>query len=147
MKFKVFVDGQEGTTGLEINERLQGRDDIEILSIDPNKRKDPGERKKYINLSDMAFLCLPDEAAREAVSLVENPKTKIIDASTAHRVAEGWTYGIPELGPEHRKNIETSTRLSNPGCFATGFNVLVYPLIKEGIMLPDYPLSCHATTG
>ena len=146
-KYKIFVDGQEGTTGLEINERLQKRNDIEILKINPYKRKDINERRKYINQADIVFLCLPDDAAKESVALVENPAVRIIDASTAHRVADGWVYGIPELSAEHRKNIANAKRLSNPGCFATGFNMLVYPLIKEKIIPPDYPVTCHSVTG
>ena len=146
-KIKVFVDGQEGTTGLEINERLQKRDDVEILKINPDKRKDIDERGKYINRADIVFLCLPDDAAREAVSLVGNPSTRVIDASTAHRTAEEWVYGIPELSAEHRKNVENAKRLSNPGCFATGFNMLTYPLVKENIVPADYPVTCHSVTG
>ena len=144
---KIFVDGQEGTTGLLIHERLQKRDDLEILMIDPAKRKDPKERSKYINQADVVFLCLPDDAARESVSLAENPSVRIIDASTAHRISDGWVYGIPELSKEHRKAIENSKRVSVPGCFATGFNMLMYPLVKEGFVPPDYPASCHAVTG
>ena len=146
-KYKIFVDGQEGTTGLEINERLQKREDIEILKISPEKRKDISERSKYINEADIVFLCLPDEAAKESVSLIVNPSVRVIDASTVHRVADGWTYGIPELSKEHRKNIENTKRLSNPGCFATGFNMLMYPLIKENIVPKDYPVTCHSVTG
>lgn len=144
---KVFVDGREGTTGLEIYERLQKRDDLEILEIDPAKRKDPAERGRCLNQADIVFLCLPDDAAREAVSLISNLSTRVIDGSTAHRTAEGWAYGIPELSGEHRKAIENSKRVSVPGCFATGFNMLVYPLVKGGFIPPDYPASCHAVTG
>ena len=146
-KFRVFVDGQEGTTGLEIHDRLQKRDDVEILPIDPEKRKDPGERKKLINEADVVFLCLPDDAAKESVSLAGNPSTGIIDCSTAHRTAAGWDYGIPELSADHRKSIQNSKRVSNPGCFATGFNTLIYPLVRESIVQADYPLCCHAVTG
>ena len=144
---KVFVDGQEGTTGLQIHERLQARKDIEILKIDPEKRKDPKERKKLINEADIVFLCLPDEAARESVSLVENNNTRIIDASTAHRTNDSWAYGLPELSPAHREKIRNSSRVSVPGCHATGFNVLMYPLIKEGLVQKDYPVTCHSVTG
>lgn len=147
MKYKVFVDGQEGTTGLEINSRLQNRPDIEILKINPEKRKDIDERKRLLNEADIVFLCLPDDAARESVSLVTNPATKIIDSSTAHRTVEDWTYGLPELSPAHRKNVAESVRVSNPGCFATGFISLMYPLISNGIVTPDYPATCHAVTG
>jgi len=143
----VFVDGQEGTTGLEINERLQKRSDVEILKIDPAKRKDAGERAKFINQADVVFLCLPDAASKEAVTLVDNPSTRIIDGSTAHRVAEGWAYGIPELSDRHRRDIEKAKRVSNPGCYSTGFIMLMYPLIKEGIVPADHPVTCHAVTG
>ena len=146
-KHKVFVDGHEGTTGLEIHERLQKRDDVEILTIGSEKRKDTAERSKFINQADIVFLCLPDDAARESAALISNPATRVIDASTAHRVADGWAYGIPELSAEHRKAIETSKRVSNPGCYATGFNMLVFPLVKEGFVPADYPVSCHAVTG
>ena len=149
-KYKIFVDGQEGTTGLEINERLKDRDDVEILKIPSKDLKvlwDPNERRKYINQADIVFLCLPDEAAKESVTLAENPDTRIIDASTAHRVADGWTYGIPELSAEHRENIKNAKRLANPGCFPTGFNMLVYPLVKNNIIPADYPATCHAVTG
>jgi len=149
-KFKIFVDGQEGTTGLEINGRLKNRDDIEILRIDSKELEvlwDVNERRKYINQADIVFLCLPDDAARESVTLIDNDNTRVIDASTAHRVADGWVYGIPELSPEHRKNIASAKRLANPGCFPTGFNMLMYPLIKNGIITPDYPATCHSVTG
>ena len=150
MKHKIFIDGQEGTTGLEINERLRGRDDIEILRIDSKELSvlwDKNERSRYINQADIVFLCLPDEAARESVTLVTNEKTRVIDASTAHRVADGWVYGIPELSEGHRENIKKAKRLANPGCFSTGFNMLVYPLVKEKIIPPEYPAVCHAVTG
>ena len=146
-KFKIFVDGQEGTTGLEINERLRTREDIEILKISADKRRDIDERAKFINQADIVFLCLPDDAARESVSLISNDNTRVIDASTAHRVADGWIYGMPELSEAHRNAVATTKRLSNPGCFATGFNALIYPLVREGIIPSDYPLTCHAVTG
>lgn len=146
-KYKVFVDGQEGTTGLEINERLQKRNDVEILKIDSEKRKDTGERSKFINQADIVFLCLPDVAAKESVALINNSSTRVIDGSTAHRIMDDWAYGIPELSAEHRKKIENSKRVSVPGCFATGFNMLIYPLVKEGYLPADYPVSCHAVTG
>jgi len=146
-KHTVFVDGQEGTTGLEINERLLKRDDVEILKIDGAKRKDIDERSKYINQAEIVFLCLPDDAAKESASLIANPSTRVIDASTAHRTDGGWAYGIPELSAEHRANIASSKRVSNPGCYATGFNMLMYPLVKEGFVPADYPVSCHAVTG
>ena len=146
-KYLVFVDGQEGTTGLEINERLKKRNDIEILKISQEKRKDIDERSKYINQADIVFLCLPDDAAKESVALVNNPSTRIIDASTAHRVADGWVYGIPELSTEHRKAVENAKRLSNPGCFPTGFNMLVYPLVKAGIIPAGLLVTCNSVTG
>ncbi|MDR2898294.1 MAG: N-acetyl-gamma-glutamyl-phosphate reductase [Spirochaetaceae bacterium] len=147
MKHTVFVDGQEGTTGLVIHERLAKRDDIEVLKIPAEKRKDLAERKKYINEADIVFLCLPDSAAKESVSLVENPATRVLDCSTAHRTQEGWAYGIPELSSKHRETIAGSKRVSVPGCFATGFNMLMYPLVQEGFVPADYPVSCHAVTG
>ncbi len=147
MKTKVYIDGSEGTTGLRINERFKGRDDIEILTIPSELRKDLNERKKYINASDITFLCLPDVAAKEAVSLVENDNVKIIDASTAHRTAQGWAYGFPELSDEFKNAIKNGKRVSVPGCYASGFNALVYPLVKEGIMGSDYPVSCIGVSG
>ncbi len=144
---KVFIDGQEGTTGLKIVERLKGRTDIELLKIDDEKRKDTEERKKFINASDYTILCLPDIAAIEAVSLVENDHTRIIDASTAHRVDPEWAYGFPELSPEHREKIRTSKRVAVPGCYASGFISMAYPLVKSGILPKDYPVSIHAVSG
>ena len=132
MAVHVFIDGQEGTTGLRILERFANRTDIELMQIDPEKRKDPQERKKYINQSDITFLCLPDAAAREAVSLVENPDVKIIDASTAHRTNPDWAYGFPELSAAHREKIRTSKRVAVPGCYASGFASLVYPMVQSG---------------
>ena len=147
MKTKIFIDGKEGTTGIEIFERLGKRDDIEILLIAEDKRKDLNERKKLINMSDITFLCLPDAAAIEAVSLVENPDTRIIDASTAHRTNPEWDYGFPELSKMHRENIAKSKRVANPGCYATGFISLVYPLVQAGVLPEDYPLTAHAVSG
>ncbi len=147
MKYKVFIDGQEGTTGLKIIERFQNRDDVEILKIDENLRKDTEERKKLINQSDFTFLCLPDVAAREAVSLVENPHVKIIDASTAHRTNEDWAYGLPELSSKHREKIKNSNRVAVPGCYASGFISVVYPLIQSGVISKDHPVMCHAVSG
>lgn len=144
---KVFIDGSEGTTGLRIDERLSGRDDIELLKIDSDKRKDPDEIKKFINESDITFLCLPDDAAREAVSYVENDNTVIIDASTAHRTLPGWAYGFPELSPAHRDAIKNGKRIAVPGCYASGFISLVYPLVSAGILPKDYPVSVFAASG
>lgn len=147
MKTKVFIDGSEGTTGLRINERFQKRDDIELLHISPELRKDPEERKKLIRASDITFLCLPDEAARESVALAENEDVVIIDASTAHRTEEGWAYGFPELSDAHRMAIKEGKRVAVPGCYATGFISLVYPLVAGGILPKDYPVSCFAISG
>ena len=147
MKTKVFIDGSEGTTGLRINERFQRRDDIELLHIDPELRKDPEERKKMIHASDITFLCLPDEAARESVALAEGEDVVIIDASTAHRTEEGWAYGFPELSEAHRAAIQKGKRIAVPGCYATGFISLVYPLITGGILPKDYPVSSFAISG
>lgn len=147
MKARVYIDGSEGTTGLRINERFRGRDDIELLKIDPALRKDPEERKKLINASDITFLCLPDAAAREAVSLVENENVTIIDSSTAHRTEPGWAYGFPELSEDHRSAIVNGKRIAVPGCHATGFISLVYPLVKHGILPADYPVASFSLTG
>lgn len=147
MKTKVFIDGSEGTTGLRIYERFQNRDDIEIMRIAPELRKDPEERKKLINASDVTFLCLPDAAAREAVSFVENEKVVIIDASTAHRTEPGWAYGFPELSAEHREAVRKSRRIAVPGCYASGFISLIYPLVRGGILPKTYPVSCFALSG
>jgi len=144
---KIFIDGQEGTTGLKIMERFKNRNDIELLKIDPEKRKDTEERKKLINSSDFTFLCLPDAAAIEAVSLVENPETRIIDASTAHRTNPDWAYGFPELSSQHRKKIKASKRVAVPGCYASGFLSMAYPLIVHGILPKDYPVTIHAVSG
>lgn len=147
MKYKVFIDGKEGTTGLRIYDRLSERNDIELLLIDEDKRKDPLERKKFINASDITFLCLPDAAAIEAVSLVENDNTRIIDASTAHRTNSDWAYGFPELSDEFLEKIKTSKRVAVPGCYASGFMSIVYPLVKLGIASKDYPFSANAISG
>lgn len=147
MKTKIFIDGSEGTTGLRIYERFQGRDDIELLKIDPELRKDPEERKKMINASDITFLCLPDVAAKESVSLVENDNVVIIDTSTAHRTEEGWAYGFPELSAEHKEKIVKGKRIAVPGCYATGFISLVYPLVAGGILPKDYPVSSFGISG
>lgn len=144
---KVFIDGQEGTTGLKIFERFADRSDIELIQIDEDKRKDPAERKKLINSSDFTFLCLPDAAAVEAVSLAENPDVRIIDASTAHRTNPDWAYGFPELSLSHREKIKKSKRVAVPGCYAGGFISLVYPLVSNGFIAPDYPITCHAVSG
>lgn len=144
---KVFIDGSEGTTGLRIYERFEQRDDVEIMKIDPELRKDPAERAKMINSSDITFLCLPDVAARESVSLVTNPDVRIIDTSTAHRTEAGWAYGYPELSKEHREAIRTGKRIAVPGCYATGFITIAHPLVKAGIVPASYPVSSFAVSG
>lgn len=147
MAVKVFIDGKEGTTGLKIFERFAKRSDLEIIEIDEEKRKDSSERAKCINASDFTFLCLPDAASIEAVSLCTNPNTRIIDASTAHRVNPDWAYGFPELDKSFREKIEKSNRVANPGCYASGFNAIAYPLVKSGIMPKDYPVCANAVSG
>ena len=146
-KPKIYIDGQEGTTGLRIFERFAGRDDIEILTIDPALRKDLDERKKLINASDITFLCLPDAAAKEAVSLIDNDNVRVIDASTAHRVNPDWAYGFAELSPAHREAIATGKRIANPGCHATGFVSIVHPLVASGLLPADTALTCFSLTG
>lgn len=144
---KIFVDGLSGTTGLKIHERLSLYSELDMIKIDYDKRRDPVERAKCLNEADIVFLCLPDDAAREAASLVTNPNTRIIDASTAHRTADDWTYGLPELSKEHRQAIIESKRVSNPGCHATAFILSVYPLVASKVMSPDYPVTCQSLTG
>jgi len=147
MTHHIFVDGQEGTTGLRIHEMLARRSDVEVLRIDADKRKDPAERARLLNAADVAFLCLPDAAAREAVALVTNPKTCVIDASTAHRTAAGWTYGLPELAAGQRGAIRASKRISNPGCHATAFLLLLRPLVQAGLLPADAAISATSITG
>ena len=147
MAVKVFIDGKEGTTGLKIFERFAKRNDIEILQIDEEKRKDPVEKAKMINASDYTFLCLPDAAAIESAELCTNPKTVIIDASTAHRTNPDWAYGFPELDKSFREKIAVSNRIAVPGCYASGFISLGYPLVKSGILPKDYPVVIHAVSG
>ncbi|MCF0216283.1 MAG: N-acetyl-gamma-glutamyl-phosphate reductase [Fibrobacteraceae bacterium] len=145
--FKIFVDGEAGTTGLQIRERLSKRSDLEILSINPDLRKDVNERQRLINASDVTFLCLPDAAAVESAALCTNPGTRIIDASTAHRVNPDWTYGIPELSPKHREAITKAKRIANPGCHASGFILGVYPLVSSGILPRTANLAAYSITG
>ena len=147
MTHTVFVDGQEGTTGLRIHEYLAQRGDIEVLSIDPQRRKDTAERARLLNAADVAFLCLPDDAAREAAALVTNPRTCLIDASTAHRTAPGWTFGLPELALEQRARIREAKRISNPGCHASAFILLLRPLVDAGIVPAELPISATSITG
>lgn len=144
---KVFIDGSAGTTGLRIYERLENRKDIELLRLSEKSRKDKAARKEAINSADIAFLCLPDDAARESVSLCENENTVIIDTSTAHRTAIGWVYGFPELSPERKTEIAASKRIAVPGCHASGFISLIYPLIENGIIEKSALLSCFSVTG
>jgi N-acetyl-gamma-glutamyl-phosphate reductase len=147
MKKTIFIDGQHGTTGLKIHERLKGRDDLKLVEIPLEKKKDPAVKKKFLNEADIVFLCLPDDAAREAVAMVTNPNVCIIDASTAHRTAEGWVYGLPELNPTQREIIRWSKRICVPGCHATGFVLALYPLIAKGIVSKDYPISAFSISG
>ena len=144
---KVFIDGSQGTTGLKIFKRFENRDDIEILTIDTHLRKDPDERRRLINMSDYTFLCLPDDAARQAVSLCDDPDTVIIDASTAHRCDSNWAYGLPELSKEHFEKIASSKRIAVPGCYASGFIMMAYPLVRKGILPADYPFTVPAVSG
>ena len=147
MAVNVFIDGKEGTTGLKIFERFADRSDINIMQIDEDKRKDPAEKAKIINASDYTFLCLPDAAAVESVQLCTNSKTRIIDASTAHRTNPEWAYGFPELDASFREKIAGSNRVAVPGCYASGFVSLGYPLVKSGIMPADFPVVIHAVSG
>jgi N-acetyl-gamma-glutamyl-phosphate reductase len=147
MKKTVFIDGQHGTVGLKIHERLRNRNDIELVEIAGEKRKDPAARKKLLNEADIVFLCLPDDAARESVSLISNQAVRVIDGSTAHRVTPGWVYGFPELDKGQRALIRNSKRIAVPGCHATGFISMLYPLVSRGIVPPDYPVTCNAVAG
>ena len=144
---KVFIDGSAGTTGLRIRERLSGRKDLELLTLSEELRKDANARKDMLNTADIAFLCLPDAAAVEAVSLIDSDHVAVIDTSTAHRVSDGWAYGFAELSDAHRKAIVTSKRVANPGCHASGFIAGVYPLVKHGVISADFPLTAYSLTG
>ncbi len=144
---KVFIDGSAGTTGLRIYERISNRDDVELIVLPDEVRKDAKARKNAINSADVVFLCLPDDAAREAVSFVENENVTVIDASTAHRTLEGWAYGFPELSQKHEERIMNSKRIAVPGCHASGFIALVYPLVEAGFLDKDVLLTCHSITG
>ena len=147
MKTKVYIDGQVGTTGLQIYERIGNRNDLDLLRIDEDKRHDTDERRKFLNSADIVFLCLPDAGAIEAVSLIENPDVRVIDASTAHRTSDDWVYGYPELSKEQRAAIAAGKRVANPGCHATGLISSVAPLVKMGILPADYPVTCYSLTG
>lgn len=144
---KVYIDGQSGTTGLQIYDRIGARGDLELLRIDEDKRHDIEERRRFLNAADIVFLCLPDEGAIEAVSLIENPDVRVIDASTAHRTNPDWVYGYPELSKEQRVAIAGTRRLANPGCHATGLISVTAPLVRMGILPADYPLTCYSLTG
>ncbi len=144
---KIFIDGKAGTTGLRIYERLESFEGIELISLDDEKRKDPECRKAALNSADIAFLCLPDDAARESVSLIENENTVVIDTSTAHRTLDDWAYGFPELSAAHREKIKASKRIAVPGCHASGFISLIYPLVEAGILENTEKLSCFSLTG
>jgi len=147
MKHRVFVDGQEGTTGLRINEYLAARSDVEVLRIDADRRKDAAERARLLNAADVAFLCLPDAASREAAALVTNPNTCLIDASTAHRTVPGWVFGLPELAADQREKIRGSKRLANPGCHASAFILLMRPLVDAGLVPASLGVSATSITG
>ena len=147
MAAKIFIDGAAGTTGLEIRERLASRGDLSLVQLSDSERKNPIARAKALNEADLAILCLPDEAAREAVELIENPAVRVIDASTAHRTAPGWVYGFAELEPDQREKIAPAKRVSNPGCYPTGFLALVRPLTRAGLVPADFPLTVNAVSG
>ena len=147
MAAKIFIDGEAGTTGLQIRERLQGRRDLDIVSIDPARRKDPAARSELLNTADVVVLCLPDAAAKEAVALIDSNAPRVIDASTAHRVAPGWIFGFPESEPGQREAIAAASRVSNPGCYSTGAIALIRPLVREGLLPADWPVTVNAVSG
>jgi N-acetyl-gamma-glutamyl-phosphate reductase len=147
MPVKIFIDGAAGTTGLEIRERLQNRGEIALAVLDDKQRKDASARERALNDSEIVILCLPDHAARQAVSLITNPNVRVIDPSTAHRVAEGWVFGFPELEPKRRGELRHAMRVTNPGCYSTGFLSVMRPLLRAGIVPPDCPVTCNAVSG
>ncbi|WP_407174494.1 N-acetyl-gamma-glutamyl-phosphate reductase [Bradyrhizobium sp. STM 3562] len=147
MAAKVFIDGEAGTTGLQIRQRLLGRTDVELISIDSAGRKDPQARKEMLNGADVAILCLPDDAAREAMSLIENKAVRVIDASTAHRTLDGWAYGFPEMAKGQREAIAKARFVANPGCYPTGFIALVRPLVDAGLLPRSWPVTVNAVSG
>lgn len=147
MTHSIFIDGEAGTTGLQIRERLAGRSDLEVLSIDPARRKDADARAELLNAADAVVLCLPDDASREAVGMITSNRVKVIDASTAYRTAPGWTYGFPEMSTTQRDAVRNATRVSNPGCYPTGFIGLVRPLVAAGLIPADFPLTVNAISG
>ncbi|MCD8117437.1 MAG: N-acetyl-gamma-glutamyl-phosphate reductase [Oscillospiraceae bacterium] len=145
---RIFIDGSAGTTGLRIHQRLEGREDIQLVQLPEELKKEQAAKREMLNDGcDVAILCLPDEAAREAVSMVENPAVTVLDASTAHRTDSRFVYGFPELGDKFRSGVMSSRRVANPGCHASGFIALVYPLVEAGLIAPDTPLVCHSLTG
>lgn len=147
MSVSLFIDGAAGTTGLEIRERMAGRSDVSLIELDDSRRKDPAARAEALNDSDFVILCLPDDAAREAVALIANDHTRVIDASTAHRTADGWTYGFPELEPFQAAAIADAKRVSNPGCYPTGFLALIRPLVRAGLVPVDWAICVNAVSG
>lgn len=147
MTHTIFIDGEAGTTGLQIRQRLASRRDLEIVSIDPERRKDPQARAELLNSVDAVVLCLPDDAAREAVDLITANSVRVVDPSTAHRVAPGWVFGFPEMAMGQREAISASKRVSNPGCYSTGFIALVRPLVEQGLLPADWPVTCNAISG
>lgn len=147
MSCRIFIDGGVGTTGIEIGDRLAGRPELSLITLGEKDRKDAGARRDALNAADIVILCLPDDAAREAVALIGNDRTRVIDASTAHRVADGWTYGFPELEPGHRDRLENSRLVANPGCWPTGFLALVRPLTLAGLLPADWPVTVSGASG
>jgi len=147
MTYMIFIDGEEGTTGLHIRERLEARAELELVHLTGEKRKNPTARREALNAADIAILCLPDDAARDAVTMIDNSTTRLIDASTAHRVADGWVYGFPEMKVGQRVAVASATRVANPGCYPTGSIALTRPLIDAGILRPDFPLTVNAVSG
>ena len=147
MTVRVFIDGAAGTTGLEIADRLGDRPEVDFITLDDNRRKDAAARREALNDADFVILCLPDDAAREAVAMIDNDRTRVIDASTAHRVADGWTYGMAELEPSQPGAIATAMRVSNPGCYPTGFLALIRPLVRAGLVPHEWPVSVNAVSG
>jgi N-acetyl-gamma-glutamyl-phosphate reductase len=147
MTARIFVDGAVGTTGLEIADRLEGRADLEVITLDDNQRKDANARRDALNAADIVILCLPDDAAREAVSLIDNPNTRVIDASTAHRTAPDWVFGFPEIDPDGKRKVASAMRVSNPGCYPTGFLALIVPLLRAGVIPAEWPINVNAVSG
>jgi N-acetyl-gamma-glutamyl-phosphate reductase len=147
MTAQIFIDGEHGTTGLQIRTRLEGRGDVQLMSLAQKDRRNVNMRREMLNDADLVILCLPDDAARDAVAMIENPKVKVIDASTAHRVADGWIYGMPEYDDEQREKIAVATRVSNPGCYAIAAIGLMHPLVERGILSADFPATINAISG